>query len=165
MSKGRNTTFVGVRLPDDVVGRLKILACQRRQTMSDLLRHIIGKYAARRYSPGRPRGANVPPPLLDTLRQVGILPSMPVVNPAGSVAAAAPGARLSSEVDFERLASDLVASPPTEAHDVVASPSKEKYAGRPGDRYPGTARGAPCPCGSGEKYKRCCGKSAPPKEL
>ncbi len=24
------------------------------------------------------------------------------------------------------------------------------------------ARNAPCPCGSGEKYKRCCGKSAPP---
>jgi uncharacterized protein YecA (UPF0149 family) len=23
-------------------------------------------------------------------------------------------------------------------------------------------RGAPCPCGSGEKYKRCCGKNAPP---
>ena len=23
-------------------------------------------------------------------------------------------------------------------------------------------RSAPCPCGSGEKYKRCCGKNAPP---
>ncbi|MCC6365046.1 MAG: SEC-C domain-containing protein [Bryobacterales bacterium] len=23
-------------------------------------------------------------------------------------------------------------------------------------------RGAPCPCGSGVKFKRCCGKSAPP---
>jgi hypothetical protein len=22
-------------------------------------------------------------------------------------------------------------------------------------------RGAPCPCGSGQKYKRCCGQSAP----
>jgi hypothetical protein len=29
---------------------------------------------------------------------------------------------------------------------------------------PGTAtpRNAPCPCGSGDKYKRCCGKNAPP---
>lgn len=26
-----------------------------------------------------------------------------------------------------------------------------------GERYPGTARYAPCPCGSGEKYKFCCG--------
>ncbi|MGC4054610.1 MAG: SEC-C metal-binding domain-containing protein [Paludibaculum sp.] len=26
---------------------------------------------------------------------------------------------------------------------------------------PGTARNAPCPCGSGEKYKRCCGRNAP----
>ena len=25
-----------------------------------------------------------------------------------------------------------------------------------------TPRSAPCPCGSGEKYKRCCGKDAPP---
>ncbi len=25
-----------------------------------------------------------------------------------------------------------------------------------------TARNAPCPCGSGEKYKRCCGPDAPP---
>jgi SEC-C motif len=28
----------------------------------------------------------------------------------------------------------------------------------PGDQYPGTDRYAPCPCGSGEKYKFCCGK-------
>jgi uncharacterized protein YecA (UPF0149 family) len=32
---------------------------------------------------------------------------------------------------------------------VVASP-KEKY--------PGTGRNAPCPCNSGKKYKRCCGR-------
>src|ERR1035438_2255897 len=25
------------------------------------------------------------------------------------------------------------------------------------------ARNAPCPCGSGNKYKRCCGTNAPPK--
>jgi hypothetical protein len=25
-----------------------------------------------------------------------------------------------------------------------------------------TPRNAPCPCGSGEKYKRCCGRHAPP---
>ena len=27
----------------------------------------------------------------------------------------------------------------------------------PGERYTGTDRYAPCPCGSGEKYKFCCG--------
>jgi hypothetical protein len=27
---------------------------------------------------------------------------------------------------------------------------------------PDTARNAPCPCGSGLKYKRCCGENAPP---
>jgi hypothetical protein len=28
---------------------------------------------------------------------------------------------------------------------------------------PHTARNAPCPCKSGLKFKRCCGKSAPPR--
>jgi uncharacterized protein YecA (UPF0149 family) len=28
----------------------------------------------------------------------------------------------------------------------------------PAERYPGPDRYAPCPCGSGEKYKFCCGK-------
>lgn len=31
---------------------------------------------------------------------------------------------------------------------VVSSPTK---------KYPGTGRNAPCPCGSGRKYKLCCG--------
>jgi uncharacterized protein YecA (UPF0149 family) len=26
------------------------------------------------------------------------------------------------------------------------------------ENYPGTGRNAPCPCNSGKKYKRCCGK-------
>lgn len=26
------------------------------------------------------------------------------------------------------------------------------------EAYPGTPRNAPCPCGSGKKYKKCCGK-------
>jgi preprotein translocase subunit SecA len=25
------------------------------------------------------------------------------------------------------------------------------------DKYPGTSRNTPCPCGSGKKYKKCCG--------
>jgi hypothetical protein len=29
-------------------------------------------------------------------------------------------------------------------------------------RPAGTPRNAPCPCNSGQKYKRCCGKDAPP---
>jgi len=27
---------------------------------------------------------------------------------------------------------------------------------------PQTPRNAPCPCGSGDKFKRCCGRNAPP---
>ena len=27
-----------------------------------------------------------------------------------------------------------------------------------GEKYPGTGRNAPCPCHSGKKYKKCCGR-------
>ena len=30
--------------------------------------------------------------------------------------------------------------------------------GRRQTKYPGTGRNAPCPCNSGKKYKRCCGR-------
>ena len=30
---------------------------------------------------------------------------------------------------------------------------------------PAIARNAPCPCNSGDKYKRCCGRQAPPMPL
>jgi uncharacterized protein YecA (UPF0149 family) len=29
-------------------------------------------------------------------------------------------------------------------------------------QVPEIGRNAPCPCGSGNKYKRCCGTAAPP---
>ena len=40
-----------------------------------------------------------------------------------------------------------------------SSPSLQAHTrkARPGEKYPGTDRYAPCPCGSGEKYKFCCG--------
>ena len=36
------------------------------------------------------------------------------------------------------------------------------FAERSQSDLPPTPRNAPCRCGSGEKYKRCCGKNAPP---
>ena len=42
------------------------------------------------------------------------------------------------------------------------SPSNRKTSStlsrRNNEKYPGTGRNQPCPCGSGKKYKRCCGK-------
>jgi hypothetical protein len=38
-----------------------------------------------------------------------------------------------------------------------SSPWAQSRKAAPGERYPGTDRYAPCPCGSGEKYKFCCG--------
>jgi SEC-C motif len=48
-----------------------------------------------------------------------------------------------------RRLGDLVPSSP--------SPLTHTRKAAPGERYPGTDRYAPCPCGSGEKYKFCCG--------
>ncbi len=38
-----------------------------------------------------------------------------------------------------------------------SSPRAHTRKAAPGERYAGTDRYAPCPCGSGEKYKFCCG--------
>jgi hypothetical protein len=38
MVKGRNTTFVSIRLPDDVVTRLKAKARNRKSSLSDFLK-------------------------------------------------------------------------------------------------------------------------------
>jgi predicted aspartyl protease len=45
---------------------------------------------------------------------------------------------------------DFVKNPPAQSSDS-------------GNKYPGTSRSAPCPCGSGKSYKRCCGQKAPPR--
>ena len=41
-----------------------------------------------------------------------------------------------------------------------ASPAPQTHPAPPlrTERYPGTGRNAPCPCNSGRKYKRCCGR-------
>ena len=52
MSKGRNTTVVGIRLPDEVVNRLKSLARKDRQTMTELLKPVITDFTLNRNSDG-----------------------------------------------------------------------------------------------------------------
>jgi hypothetical protein len=52
-----------------------------------------------------------------------------------------------------------------DAHEQAAAASETEFTKRtPPSEPPVTeiARNAPCPCNSGEKYKRCCGKQAPP---
>ncbi|MBL8292425.1 MAG: SEC-C domain-containing protein [Bryobacterales bacterium] len=41
-------------------------------------------------------------------------------------------------------------------------PSNQQGAKRNATPPPPIARNAPCPCGSGQKDKRCCGVNAPP---
>ena len=42
------------------------------------------------------------------------------------------------------------------------SQSNQQSAERNPAPYPKVGRNSPCPCGSGKKYKRCCGVDAPP---
>ena len=51
--------------------------------------------------------------------------------------------------ELDQLREALTADPPVNAE---AGPVRQNS----------TPRNAPCPCRSGEKYKRCCGKAAPP---
>lgn len=44
MSKGRNTTVVGVRLPDEIVAKLKALSRSRRQTISELMTQAVREF-------------------------------------------------------------------------------------------------------------------------
>jgi len=55
---------------------------------------------------------------------------------------------------LSRAGSDSLA-PPTRAGREPPTPPARRP---PVQAYPGTGRNAPCPCGSGKKYKLCCGR-------
>ena len=42
--------------------------------------------------------------------------------------------------------------------DAVSPRAREASIPAEAGNYPGTPRNAPCPCNSGKKYKRCCGR-------
>ncbi|MCX5637080.1 MAG: SEC-C metal-binding domain-containing protein [Planctomycetota bacterium] len=123
MVKGRNTTYVGVRLPDELAGRLKSEARKRKLSFSDYLRSILATYWKR---PG-------------TVYEVQFLPEP--VQPSGLPSSAS-------------LAGDKVEPPP----DLELEPEYRKSPDtKQVKKFTDVARNAPCPCGSGKKYKRCHG--------
>jgi hypothetical protein len=66
-------------------------------------------------------------------------------------------------LEAERLYATCVAGVPATTQ--ILEPAAENSAKQTQSEPAKTAsipRGAPCPCKSGEKYKRCCGKNAPP---
>jgi predicted transcriptional regulator len=132
--KGRNTTVVGVRLPDDVVKRLKALARRRRRTMSELLKPVIGDFAVRGYVPGE---TYVDYASFDEIEKGSSVDERVSQGGDGNV---------SPDVELERA--KIVPSSSPEAPDILASPSKEKYSVIKGHH--------PCPCGSGKRYRDCC---------
>ncbi len=74
------------------------------------------------------------------------------------------------EGEFETFRRDLVAPMIRRHHEMfpqmhrppstgpASLPNRPSITMRKEKKFPGTARNAPCPCGSGRKYKLCCGR-------
>jgi uncharacterized protein YecA (UPF0149 family) len=62
----------------------------------------------------------------------------------------------------ERLYATFAAADHTKQTVELASPNSAKQTQSEPVRPAPIPRSAPCPCKSGQKYKRCCGKNAPP---
>ena len=82
--------------------------------------------------------------------------------PAPTAAEPADGVRIKG-FDAPRRPAQLQYSAPSVDGDAgsatsVARPARQEPSDD-GRTFPGTSRNAPCPCGSGEKYKRCHGKN------
>ncbi len=80
-------------------------------------------------------------------------------------------AALQTEELLETLASLTERHPPApggpEPGPTPQGPTEEETEGSPlpiTEHVPKTGRNAPCPCGSGRKYKKCCGRSSPQVE-
>jgi hypothetical protein len=81
-------------------------------------------------------------------------------------------ARMNAEAATENQIPDPDRNPaafdalPVQASRPLPPPPPEnsfcKTANEPETSEPKTPRNAPCPCRSGQKFKRCCGKNAPP---
>ena len=134
MSKGRNTTVVGIRLPDETVNRLKALARKNKLTMTELLKPVIEDYAM------SGRGGN------------NAKKGLSISNPSEAIPSVEEQAGM--PWDETEAFPGLEESP---GYRKSPEPKREV-------KYPGTPRNAPCPCGAlhpdgrPKKYKHCCGK-------
>ena len=67
-----------------------------------------------------------------------------------------------NEAEFDDFRLSIVAPMIKRHHEMfpdLSRPTSGAYASsRSKEKYPGTGRNELCPCGSGKKYKRCCGR-------
>jgi hypothetical protein len=95
-------------------------------------------------------------------RKSGALPAQPALPPQPQpVTKADIEALLEPPADFLANLDAILAEhagklPPGQLASICAAPQPTRPAA------PQTPRNAPCPCRSGEKFKRCCGRTAPP---
>ena len=69
------------------------------------------------------------------------------------------GILLRATAELRRLRKENAVVPKPEATPATPATEQTQF---PADPAPtDIARGAPCPCGSGQKFKRCCGRHAP----
>lgn len=148
MGKGRNTTVVGIRLPDETVNRLKAVARKNRLTMTELLRPVIEDYAI------SGRGGN----------NVG--KGLSIGNPSKRI----PPVEESSAIPWDETEQFLGLGKSPDYRKSPATKPEVKYRV---DTSVALAHGLaekprpnqPCPCGAlhpdgrPKKYKHCCGKN------
>ncbi len=70
-------------------------------------------------------------------------------------------ARSAAQRTFHRSLKELRRLQAERAYATVADNSAKQTQSQPAET-PAIPRSAPCPCKSGQKYKRCCGRNAPP---
>jgi hypothetical protein len=136
MSKGRNTTVVGVRLPDSTAKTLKSIARKRQLSLSDLCRSAITRLISEeRANDRKARVVIEEPPMLE-------------LDPTDGI-----------EVEGEQINSGTV-----EGSNVAILSGHLPHKDLNGNIIPESAwvfarnhRSYACPCGSGNKYKKCHG--------
>ena len=96
----------------------------------------------------------------EQVMQLAAIPSpAPVPAPAPAPAPAAPAEPLKPE-DNKRAVADVFASMMSRPVRVVPRPSPAAVPkGAQEPRHDVVGRNDPCPCGSGKKFKKCCGRN------
>jgi hypothetical protein len=64
--------------------------------------------------------------------------------------------------ELRKLQAERKANATESTAEPAEAPIERPEATRTQSQLPETPRNAQCPCGSGQKHKRCCGKDAPP---
>jgi len=99
---------------------------------------------------------DLPPGLLEVIDACEIITAVALPEERDTIVRTAPGREPKSA---EQVAAVLISMLPECVRIVQAYGAKIQRRRFPARRAPAVGRNEPCPCGSGKKYKKCCGAS------